>query len=92
MNRTADWLRVRREWVKDNPPNHQGYYVCALCGKPLHFSDMEVDHIDGRLGDRLVDKANLQPTHAWCNRKKGSRKISGKVSKTEYEVRRLLDL
>jgi hypothetical protein len=53
---------------------------------------MEVDHIDGRLGDRLVDKANLQPTHAWCNRKKGSRKISGKVSKTEYEVRRLLDL
>ena len=91
-HRTDEWLKVRKEWVKENPPDHAGYYVCGICGKPVHFSDMEVDHIDGRLGRNLVDKENLQPSHVLCNRLKGSRKLKPKVSGTEYAFRRTLDL
>lgn len=90
--RTKEWLRVRKEWVKDNPPDHEGYYVCGLCGRPVHYQEMEVDHVMGRKGVLLVDKANLQPTHVICNQEKGSRKIAPVVSKAEYELRRTLDL
>lgn len=91
-HRSNEWLRVRKEWVKENLPDHAGYYVCGICGLPVHLSDMEVDHIDGRLGRNLVDKENLQPSHSKCNRLKGSRKLTPKVSRTEYEFRRTIDL
>ena len=91
-HRSDEWLRVRKEWVKENPPDHTGYYVCGICGLPVHFSDLEVDHVVGRVGGNLVDKENLQPSHTICNRLKGSRKLAPKVSKTEYEFRRTLDL
>lgn len=90
--RTKEWLRVRKEWVKENPPDHAGYYICGLCALPVHYLDMEVDHVMGRKGSLLVDKATLQPTHSICNREKGSRKVVPKVSKQEYELRRTLDL
>lgn len=90
--RNTEWLKARRVWVKNNPPDHTGYYVCGICSLPVHFSDMEVDHVEGRLGDKLVDLNNLQPTHITCNRLKGSRKLVPKVSKTEYELRRTLSL
>lgn len=91
-NRTNEWLRVRKEWLRDNPPDHAGFYVCGICAKPVHFSDMEVDHVAGRLGRNLVDKENLQPTHTVCNRLKGSIKQKPKVSGAEYAFRRTLDL
>lgn len=90
--RSKEWLRVRKEWVKENPPDHAGYYVCGICGKPVHYSDMEVDHVKGRKGRLLVDKANLQPTHSKCNRLKGSKSVKPVVSETEYAFRRSLDL
>jgi 5-methylcytosine-specific restriction endonuclease McrA len=90
--RTKEWLRVRKEWVKENPPDHEGYYVCGLCGLPVHYLEMEVDHVMGRRGALLVDKAHLQPTHGTCNHEKGSRKVEPKVSKAEYDLRRTLDL
>ena len=91
-HRSNEWLRVRKEWVKENPPDHTGYYVCGICSLPVHFSEMEVDHVVGRVGGNLVDKENLQPSHTVCNRLKGSRKLTPKVSQTEYEFRRTLDL
>lgn len=91
-NRSKSYLKARREWIKENQPDHQGYYVCALCGIAVHYSDMEVDHELGRRGELLVDKAHFQPTHVICNRDKGSKKQESKVSSTEYAFRRTLDL
>ena len=90
--RNTEWLKVRKEWVRLNPPDHEGYYLCGICGLPVHYSDMEVDHIEGRDGGNLVDKENLQPSHSVCNRLKGSVKLVPKVSKAEYDFRRMLDL
>lgn len=91
-NRTDEWLRVRKEWVKENPPDHTGHYVCGICGLAVHYQDMEVDHVEGRVGGNLVDKENLQPTHIRCNREKGSKKWKPRVSQTEYAFRNSLDL
>lgn len=92
MHRSTEWLRVRKEWVKENLPDHAGYYLCGICGLPVHCSDMEVDHINGRVGENLVDKENLQPSHSACNRLKGSRKCKPAVSNTEYTFRKMIDL
>jgi 5-methylcytosine-specific restriction endonuclease McrA len=69
-----EWLKVRRAWLKANPPNHQGYYVCAICGRWVHESEVEVDHILARTRrpDLRFDHTNLQPAHSRCNTKKGS--------------------
>lgn len=94
MGSHEEWLKVRGAWVKENPPNHEGQYVCGICGRAVHVSDMELDHINPRSGDpqSFADFTNLQPSHAACNRRKGSRRVQPKVSQAEYELRKLLDL
>ena len=45
---------------------------CALCGKPLGDSVVEVDHIRPlRRGGHPTDLANLQLAHRSCNKSKG---------------------
>ena len=69
-----EWLKVRREWVKLHRPNHQGYYVCAICSKWVPEKGMELDHIlsRSRHPELRFELTNLQPTCSPCNRKKGS--------------------
>jgi len=90
--RSKIWLKTRKEFLEENRPDHAGFFCCGICGLPVHYTDMEVDHVEGRLGERLVDKKNLQATHVLCNRLKGSKKVAPKVSETEKELRRTLDL
>lgn len=90
----AFWRKVRANWVKLNPPNHEGQYVCGICGKSVHIDDMELDHINPRSGapESISDFTNLQPTHNYCNRRKGSRRLLPAVSLAEYELRSKLNL
>jgi 5-methylcytosine-specific restriction endonuclease McrA len=69
-----EWIKVRKQWLKDNPPNHQNYYVCAICAKWVEAENIEVDHIlsRSRRPDLRFDHANLQPLCHRCNTKKGS--------------------
>lgn len=92
--KTKEWNKVRKAWVKENPPNHQGHYVCGICGKTLDSYNMELDHINPRSGnpESVSDFSNLQPTHSYCNQKKGSRRWKPLISQKEYEFRKLLDL
>lgn len=89
-----DWVRVRNMWVKQNPPNHEGHYVCGICGKTLDSYSMELDHITPRSGNPMSssDFSNLQPTHPSCNQMKGSRRWKPVISQEEYRFRNLLDL
>jgi 5-methylcytosine-specific restriction endonuclease McrA len=90
----AEWRRVRALWVANNPPNHEGYYVCGVCGKSVHYTEMELDHIDPRSGNPAskYDLANLQPTHGRCNYRKGSRRLKPLISNAEYALRQKLNL
>lgn len=91
---SKEWLKLRAEWIKLNPPGHQDEYLCGICGQWVHKDGMELDHIvprSGNPGERLsID--NLQPTHSYCNQQKGSKRWKPKISKAEYDLRKKLDL
>lgn len=89
---SQQWLKTRSEWIKENPPNHQNQYVCGICSKSVSSDSFELDHILPRRGDNIFDFSNLQPAHSLCNRLKGSRRLTPKVTKSEYQLRKELDL
>lgn len=68
------WLKTRREWVKLNSPNFQGYYTCHICGRWVHEKDLTLDHVVARSKrpDLVNDLDNLKPAHYVCNSVKGS--------------------
>lgn len=70
-----EWLKARKEWLKTNPPNFQGYYICGICGRWVHESEVELDHIQPRSArpDLRLDFNNLQPAHHMCNNNKSSK-------------------
>lgn len=71
------WEKARNEWIRQNPPNHEGYYTCWLCGSWVKAEEMELDHIKSRTRAshlRFV-QSNLAPSHHICNQEKGSTEI-----------------
>lgn len=71
------WVQTRNQWIKDNPPNHLGCYICGICGGILHVDELTLDHVVPRSNFRNYDKrddySNLQPAHYFCNTEKGSK-------------------
>lgn len=69
---TKGWLKFRREYLKSHPANHEGYYECALCGKWVHESVVELDHIQNRSlrPDLRYIEDNIQLVHSTCNTNK----------------------
>lgn len=77
MNRgSVAWTMkaVRDHWFSKNPPNHEGYYVCYLCGRWVLPIDTELDHVEARSRrpDLRYDLDNLKPACHGCNKAKGS--------------------
>lgn len=72
-----EWLAFRRRWIKNHPPNHQGFYVCYMCGKWVIPSEMELDHMKSRsrYPELAFDEHNIRPSCHKCNQKKGSRDL-----------------
>lgn len=76
---SKEWRKIRNDWIQNNPPNHQGAWVCYLCGAWVYKEDMELDHVEprGSLSTHVANNPdNLSPTHRWCNREKGSSHIT----------------
>lgn len=72
---TNKWLKVRKQWMKENPPNHQGYYFCYICYRAVPSNEVTLDHIipRSRRPDLRFDFSNLAPCCGLCNYKKGSK-------------------
>lgn len=70
-----DWIAFRKKWIKNNPPNHEGYYICYMCGIWVIPQDMELDHVlsRSRHPELVFDESNIRPSCHICNHKKGSR-------------------
>lgn len=76
--KTKDWLKRRRQWIKDHPPNHQGYWICYLCGGWVHETEMSLDHVEPKSStprEQANSDENLYPTHYICNQQKGSQRV-----------------
>lgn len=72
MAATAEWRRL-------NPPNHQGYYICYMCGKWITPEELNVEHVlsKARHPELRTVLDNFKPSCPDCNAKKGSQ--DGKV-------------
>lgn len=71
------------EWRDENPPNHEGYYICYLCGKWILPEEMNVEHTKSKAhhpGLRF-DKGLLRPACGDCNEKKSSLDIDEYLEK-----------
>ena len=70
---------VRREWYRQNPPDHSGYYYCYLCGKAITRSQTELDHViaRSRAPELRFELNNLKPSCHDCNQEKGSKEGVG---------------
>lgn len=84
----------RAQWIRDNPPNHAGFYYCHLCAGWVHVDQAELDHIVPKsvhIGEIPDRDDNRRMAHAWpqydstgklvCvgNREKGSRALPSKT-------------
>lgn len=85
---TLKWQATRREWIRLNPPNHEGYYVCWMCGTWVLPSEMELDHIKSRTRypELRFVLSNLAPSCHPCNEKKGSREFKPSTSQREFDI------
>jgi 5-methylcytosine-specific restriction endonuclease McrA len=74
---TKQWLAVRSKWLRENPPNYRGNYVCYLCGKEVWYTEITLDHVKSRSRhpELRLSVKNLQPCCALCNQMKGSRDL-----------------
>lgn len=79
------WDKARAAWIKANPPNHEGYYTCWICGHWVKAEEMVLDHIRSRVRApslRFVP-TNFAPAHSQCNEEKGSGEIVKPQVKTD---------
>jgi 5-methylcytosine-specific restriction endonuclease McrA len=47
--------------------------LCGICGQPVAFNDMELDHVVPLSRGGKHEPANVQCAHATCNRRKGAK-------------------
>jgi 5-methylcytosine-specific restriction enzyme A len=61
------WIKTRKEWIKLNPPNFQGYWTCDICKK--WTENIDLDHIKkrGSHPELLTDLSNLRPLCRECH-------------------------
>ena len=91
--KSADWLRFRKHWIKDNPPLDNGYYLCGICGDWVFAAEVTLDHIQPRDAKNMFDPGNIQPSHGFCNYSKGSKRMVPLVQRETHEfLRKLSDM
>lgn len=61
------------QWKRTQQPNHQGYYICYICGQWVTY--LMAEHVKSKAQhpELRTDQSNFKPVCAECNRKKGSK-------------------
>jgi hypothetical protein len=64
-----------QQWRKDNPPNHEGFYICYMCDKWITPEEMDVEHTKSKARNpqHRFTKELLKPSCGTCNALKGSK-------------------
>lgn len=76
-------LQMNQEWLKENPPDHDGKWACYLriapnCLKRMGSLDLTFEHVEPKVKrpDLKFDKRNIKAACQPCNELKGSRTIT----------------
>lgn len=67
------------EWKATQEPNHEGYYICYLCGKWINYLVAEHTQSKVRHPESRTDKTLLRPVCNPCNERKGSKDVDNFV-------------
>lgn len=67
---TKNWLKTRKSFLKQKVKNHEGYYICELCG--IWIDTPEVHHIIERSirAELIHEPLNLMIVCPPCHRKR----------------------
>lgn len=82
--KTAEWLDVDRpKWLKNNPPSHEGYYICYLkislsCPIFVKAKSVTLDHVKPKSTNpaKRRKQSNFKPACWDCNILKGSQSLA----------------
>lgn len=77
----ANHSLLRRRWLPNTPFTMRQLeqkldywgYKCYLCNQKINKKDLNVDHVKPLKEGGLHMLANLRPTHAICNKRKGAK-------------------
>lgn len=74
------WLEsnlTRAKWMKQNPPSHEGYWMCIVGGGAMTKHSLTLDHDipRSRAPEKKHDLKNLNPMCNFHNNDKGSRSL-----------------
>lgn len=61
------------KWKRKQQANHQGYFVCYMCGKWITYLEAEHVKSKARRPDQRTNQKNFKPVCEDCNAKKGSK-------------------
>lgn len=63
------------KWSRGQKPNHQGYYICYMCGAWITY--LRAEHVKSKVRrpDLRAEPSNFKPTCDPCNEKKRSKDL-----------------
>lgn len=72
--KTSKWLKFRKRYLGNHPPNSDGYYTCYLCCKWVKPDQVTLDHMESRSRrpELVFDESNIRIACWDCNNSKGS--------------------
>ena len=85
-NKSYKWLKLRKQWIKENPPDYGGYWYCVVGGRALSNKKSMLDYgalpltLDheiprSRAPELVLELTNLKPMCTYHNNDKGSRSL-----------------
>lgn len=68
------WLKFRKTYLSNHPPNTEGYYTCYICKRWIKPEEVTLDHVKSRSRhpELVFDEANIRLACYDCNTEKGS--------------------
>lgn len=76
-----------RQFKRETPTNHEGYYECYLCGRWITPEETRPEHVKSRSHhpEHRFNKENLKPACDPCNEAKGSMDVDNYLEKVNLE-------
>lgn len=73
-SKSVKWLKFRKRYLSNHPPNTEGYYTCYLCKRWVKPGEVTLDHVRSRSRhpDLVFEEDNIRLCCWDCNTEKGS--------------------
>jgi 5-methylcytosine-specific restriction endonuclease McrA len=72
LNTPKNFKIVKKQWLKANPPDRDGNYMCWICNRPVLADKVSLDHVAPveLYPEYAKELSNLRPSHEFCNQQR----------------------